>query len=268
MGVKTKAVLESVAVLVVTLAAIGVFTHTPLKAWEEAILQRNLVEYALMIAIPLLILALTRRSLPACGLTFAHPKYHLDIALTCSIPYSLYHAAGSFVKLGEPWDGVLSTALAGGLLVVCAWLLRNKPSPGAALAAGALLLGVWSAAPSPGRAASALVFYTLFLGPGEEVLFRGYIQSRLNQAFGRPFRLGGVPWGWGTLITAALFGLFHVVNLPHLYQGAFEPLWWSGLSSAAVGLVLGYLREKTGSILAPAILHGLPQAIAWAYLGL
>ena len=28
------------------------------------------------------------------------------------------------------------------------------------------------------------------------------------------------------------------------------------------GLVLSYVREKSGSIFAPALLHGLPQAIA------
>lgn len=33
-----------------------------------------------------------------------------------------------------------------------------------------------------------------------------------------------------------------------------------------VGLVLDYVREKSGGILAPALLHGLPQAIAYAVM--
>jgi membrane protease YdiL (CAAX protease family) len=43
--------------------------------------------------------------------------------------------------------------------------------------------------------------------------------------------------------------------------------WW-GLWTFFAGLVLGFVREKTGSIVAPTILHGLPQAIAAAFLGI
>ena len=44
---------------------------------------------------------------------------------------------------------------------------------------------------------SGLIYYLLFVGLGEELLFRGYIQSRLNEAWGRPFQFYGVPWAWG-----------------------------------------------------------------------
>ncbi|MCJ7825332.1 MAG: hypothetical protein MUP44_10565 [Anaerolineales bacterium] len=43
--------------------------------------------------------------------------------------------------------------------------------------------------------------------------------------------------------------------------------WW-GLWTFSGGLVLAFVREKTGGIVAPAILHGLPQGIAYAFLGL
>jgi membrane protease YdiL (CAAX protease family) len=32
--------------------------------------------------------------------------------------------------------------------------------------------------------------------------------------------------------------------------------------------VFGFVREKTGSLLASTILHGLPQALASAFMGL
>jgi membrane protease YdiL (CAAX protease family) len=32
------------------------------------------------------------------------------------------------------------------------------------------------------------------------------------------------------------------------------------------GLVFGFVREKSGGILAPALLHGLPQAIAFTMM--
>jgi membrane protease YdiL (CAAX protease family) len=108
---------------------------------------------------------------------------------------------------------------------------------------------------------TSFLFYLLFLGPGEEFLFRGYIQSRLNAAFGRPFSFWGVPWGWGLVIASLLFGFMHILN-------PFNPfhIWW-GVWTVFGGLSAGYIREKTGSILPPAILHGLPQAIASLMIG-
>ena len=118
------------------------------------------------------------------------------------------------------------------------------------------------------KAISAIIFYILFLGLGEELLFRGYIQSRLNEAFGKPYRFFGVSWGWGIVITSVLFGLMHVVNVGGLVGGAWRPEWWWGFWTFFGGLALGFVREKTGSIAASAILHGLPQAIYAAFAGL
>jgi hypothetical protein len=46
----------------------------------------------------------------------------------------------------------------------------------------------------------------------EEFAFRGYIQSRLNQAFGRPMRLLGVRFRLGLIVASLLFGLLHAFN--------------------------------------------------------
>ncbi len=59
----------------------------------------------------------------------------------------------------------------------------------------------------------------VFFGFGEELLFRGYIQFRLNYAFGKPFKFMDVNYGWGILITSALFGFMHVVNVGSLVGG-------------------------------------------------
>ncbi len=119
-----------------------------------------------------------------------------------------------------------------------------------------------------GNGISAFVFYLFFVGLGEELLFRGYIQSRLNAAFGRPFQFYGVCWGWGIVITAVLFGLMHVINTGSIaIKGDWQPAPWWGFWTFFASFVSGFVREKTGSIAAPAILHGLPQAIASAFLG-
>jgi membrane protease YdiL (CAAX protease family) len=122
---------------------------------------------------------------------------------------------------------------------------------------------------TPGKAISALVFYVFFLGFGEELLFRGYIQSRLNLAFGKPFTIFGVQWGWGAVIAALLFGVMHFLNVASVATtGHWSLMPWWGVWTFFAGLALAFVREKTGSIVAPSILHGLPQGIAWAFLGL
>jgi membrane protease YdiL (CAAX protease family) len=107
------------------------------------------------------------------------------------------------------------------------------------------------------------LFYGLFVAFGEEILFRGYMQSQLNQVFGKPYRFFEVPFGWGAIITAALFGAMHIgIFLWILGMSAQVTLAW-GFWTIFVGLVFGLVREKSGGILAPALLHGLPQAIAF-----
>lgn len=114
---------------------------------------------------------------------------------------------------------------------------------------------------------SAFLFYTLFLSAGEEVLFRGYVQSRLDAAFGRPFDTAGVRWGWGLVMGAGYFALYHVLNLPALAAGQLMLQWPRALPTFAAGLLFGYLRLKTGSVAAGILVHGLPQGIAWVVLG-
>jgi membrane protease YdiL (CAAX protease family) len=70
-------------------------------------------------------------------------------------------------------------------------------------------------------------------GIAEELLFRGYIQTRLSQ------RWGPAP---AVLCTAFLFGLIHF----DLVQGTF---------ACAMGIYLGWLTERTGSIWPAIVCH-------------
>jgi membrane protease YdiL (CAAX protease family) len=170
------------------------------------------------------------------------------------------------------WSGAI--VLAGvkiALLFAVGWLLKRKPTRnGRGFLVGVAILipclNLTSKA-TLDNAISAFIFYIFFLGFGEELLFRGYIQSRLNAVFGRPFRFYGVNWGWAVIIASALFGFMHVLNLGSLVSGDWTLAWWWGCWTFFGGLVLSFVREKTGSIVAPTILHGLPQAIAYAILG-
>lgn len=272
MQTKVKAVLEVVVVFSLTLLLVVALGVSPIGEWERRATNRFFLEYALMIALPLLLLVVSRRNLVSYGVSLKNLKYHLDIAMTGFVPVAIASVPLTFLNYKQ-WDGAL--ILAGiqiALLFVLGWLLKSKPTSNeTGVLAGFALVWLASDLASEvalGNAISAFVFYIFFLGLGEELLFRGYIQSRLNAAFGTPFQFYGVHGGWGIVITAVLFGLMHVLNLGSLVIGNWQLTWWWGFWTFVGGLVFGFVREKTGSIVASTLLHGLPQAIAYAFLGL
>jgi len=113
----------------------------------------------------------------------------------------------------------------------------------------------------------SFLFYLLLLGPGEEFLFRGYIRSRLNVAFGRPFIFWGVPWRWRLGITSLMFGFMHILNQFNPFLGRYDQYVWWGIWTIFGGLTFGYVREKAGSFLPSALFHGLLQAIVSLFFG-
>jgi len=104
---------------------------------------------------------------------------------------------------------------------------------------------------------STVVWQFIFSGFGEEIFFRGYIQSRLNVAFGRPYEWKGIQFGVGLFITAAIFAATHVLNSANIWLGNFNMAWWWGTFTLVGGILFGLLREKTQSVVAPGVLHGL-----------
>jgi membrane protease YdiL (CAAX protease family) len=101
---------------------------------------------------------------------------------------------------------------------------------------------------------------------GEEIFFRGYVQSRLNEAFGRPFLLGSVRFGWGLILCSVLFGFLHTLNTVDYFHDRFTFAWGWGLQTFFSGLLFGYLRERSGSIVLPAIVHGVCDIWVIAFL--
>ncbi len=81
----------------------------------------------------------------------------------------------------------------------------------------------------------------------EELFFRGYLQTRLDEVWPRKRRIFGVELGWGWLVAAALFGLGH-------FLVTFEPQM---LSRFFPGLLFGWMFARTRSVLASALFHAL-----------
>lgn len=100
-----------------------------------------------------------------------------------------------------------------------------------------------------------LVFLALVvLAPvAEEVLFRGLLFSALRKR---------LQFAGAALITSLLFGLAHIFGNE---QGA-SLLWIAGIDTLILSLVLCYVREKTGRLWAPIILHAIKNSIAFLVL--
>ena len=120
--------------------------------------------------------------------------------------------------------------------------------------------GIWGAF-TPKHAAAAyardtVVFQLIFAGFGEELLFRGLMQSECNRILGRPFRLGRARFGYGLFLTALVFGFAHLINPFHPLAGAYRlDLGWF-LFSTLFALGAGIVREATGGLIAASLLHG------------
>ena len=83
-----------------------------------------------------------------------------------------------------------------------------------------------------------LVYMTLFVGLGEELLFHGLIQNDLVRLLGD---------NYGILMAGLLFGIMHLTwrSVPEL-----------GLTFLA-GLAFGYAYHRTKSLVMPIVMHGV-----------
>jgi len=106
------------------------------------------------------------------------------------------------------------------------------------------------------------LYFLIMVGFGEEIKFRGYFQSRINEGYGRPWKFFGISFGPGLLIVSLLFGLSHIIQFgvfnPFLGQYDFNP--WMGLQAFFGGFFYGLIREKSESIVSSGIAHGVPNA--------
>jgi membrane protease YdiL (CAAX protease family) len=86
----------------------------------------------------------------------------------------------------------------------------------------------------------------------EELFFRGYLQERLKEQ-ARSYFSGPRSQFWSpVVVTAALFALAHaVVDMDPARLAVFFP-----------GFLFGWLRAKTGGILAPVLSHGTANMLS------
>jgi len=133
--------------------------------------------------------------------------------------------------------------------------------PGALMLSGllaALFLGLALYFPGQGFDLGSLAFQLTMPGLDEEIFYRGVLLLMLNEAFGKPVRILGAWMGWGAVLSSLAFGLTHALGYA---DGGFtfEPLLMATTGLSA--LLLVWLREKTGSVLLPILVHNYGNAI-------
>jgi hypothetical protein len=110
------------------------------------------------------------------------------------------------------------------------------------------------------------LFEGVYVGPTEEVLFRGLLIGILSGAGLGVLRLGRIELSGAAIVAALLFGAAH-------YPGVTAAPWWQTafqiVYAMVLGLIYGYWFERSRSLLAPAIAHNATDLLAtWVSFGL
>ncbi|KAA0271971.1 MAG: CPBP family intramembrane metalloprotease [Chloroflexi bacterium] len=251
---------------------------TEIVEWEIRTLGWSYTGMFIFVGIPALVIWLTRRDWAEYGVSRSNWRTNLDLGvkayLVRFIPMGLGIGGAAFLGWGykELAGGALVASTEIVAIALMIWILnRQKPvasGRGSLITTCLLLLFPIVVALAINKLSliivSTVVWQFVFSGFGEEFVWRGYVQSRLNQAFGRPMRMFGIQFGWGLIIASLLFGLLHAFNTYDPNVGFSSLSWGWGLFTTFGGLLFGLIREKTGTLLAPGIAHGLPDAVGEA----
>ena len=97
-----------------------------------------------------------------------------------------------------------------------------------------------------------LSFQWIVVGVCEETMFRGLIQTYLMKKLEGNVKILGQYLHIGTVLSAIFWGGFHFVNI--LVMPAGNVIFFV-LLTTAIGLLMGYAYQKSGSLLTTIIVH-------------
>ncbi len=99
----------------------------------------------------------------------------------------------------------------------------------------------------PGSVSDDILGQILVIALPEEAFYRGYLQTALHDAWKGRVSILGAKIGWALPVTAAVFAMGHFLTEPRPERLAvFFP-----------ALLFGWLRERTGGVGAPLLLHAM-----------
>lgn len=113
--------------------------------------------------------------------------------------------------------------------------------------------------PRQPASAETIAFQLTMPGMEEETFYRGVLLLSLDKAFRSRVRVLGLDWGWGAVLSCALFGLAHAFGFSDGHF-SFDPLTMA--LTALPSFVGVWLRLRTGSILLPILIHNFGNSIS------
>lgn len=87
----------------------------------------------------------------------------------------------------------------------------------------------------------------------EEITVRGILLTLLSMVFIKNLKIGKAHFGMGVILTAVLFGLWHGLGVSNELEISMN--WIPFIYTGVMGFVLALVKEKTGSLLFPIIIH-------------
>jgi membrane protease YdiL (CAAX protease family) len=195
----------------------------------------------------------------------------LLVAVNDALLTRLYGALPLLLAGERNWQGkllALAATLALASLPVFGWRrsgLTLAQAPGSLKAAlpVALLYCAFFAAlalafPNGPPSGEDLAFQLTLPGLEEETFYRGLLLLALDRAFTGRVRFLGVDWGWGALLSCALFGLTHAFGYG---RGGFSFDALTMALTALPSLLAVWVRVRTGSVLLPIVMHNFGNSI-------
>lgn len=129
-----------------------------------------------------------------------------------------------------------------------------------------------SYAPTPVNVVAAMAFTWLFVGVGEELLFRGVALGLLARSVPGRLQVGPLRVSVAGLLSALIFAAAHAIYYDRAFflPFAFSPDWAQLGWAFLLGTWCAALRERTGSLLGPILCHNLSNGLVltMSYLAL
>jgi hypothetical protein len=244
-----------------------------LMRWESRVLGESYFMGLLTLTLPLLAIVASKGSFEEYGLAVSGWGPSLGRGLTGYLCLLLPNAVIFLMGLaGVSLTYLPASVFVSGVTLLALFLaLRRISKPGAprnrrnlvaavALAGSPLVLSALVGGLSL-RLASSLLWELVFGGAAEEILYRGYVQSRVNGEFGRPWRFMGVGFGPGLLVSSILYGVAGAMSTFRPWRGLYDLSFAVGVHALALGVFYGFMREAAGDVGASTVANGLNDAV-------
>ncbi|MEO8745086.1 MAG: CPBP family intramembrane glutamic endopeptidase [Candidatus Dormiibacterota bacterium] len=213
-------------------------THPPRLSWKDAI-AAWLLAWGGGAAVAIALLPISRHSpFPALS-TYAAHAWFLAVALFWFFALHKRFPVGSFSRRGlRGW--LWPCVVVGAVILASFPFIRGGPkSPGLVVA-------------------QELLMQAVLIGPTEEFVSRGLIQTALNNSIAWSFGYRSVRLKGGTMLGALLFGVAHLTNLVTQSPGVVL----AQVAFAVVfGLVIGFLYDRTANLWGASIFHDIVDGL-------